>query len=325
MKELKYIWAVTEAIKEEMERDENIVIIGEDVGVPGGPFGATRGLYAQFGPERVIDAPNSEAGFVGLAAGAAACGLRPIVEIMFMDFATVCMDGIVNQIAKMRYMFGSQYTVPIVIRTPAGGGLNSGPHHSQCLEAWFAHVPGLKVVMPATPRDVKGLLKSAIRDDNPVIVVENRALNALKGPVPEEEFLISIGQADIKRQGSNVTVVATSRMVHESLKAAEILAQENIQVEVIDLRSIAPWDREAVFESISKTHRLVIAHEAVKDFGIGAEITATVVEELMDELDAPILRVGAPRVPIPFNLENAYLPNGNDIVNAVKKTMERAL
>jgi pyruvate/2-oxoglutarate/acetoin dehydrogenase E1 component len=325
MKELKYIWAVTEAIKEEMERDENIVVIGEDVGVPGGPFGATRGLYAQFGPERVVDTPISEAGFVGLAAGAAACGLRPIVEIMFMDFATVCMDGIVNQIAKMRYMFGSQYTVPIVIRTPAGGGLNSGPHHSQCLEAWFAHVPGLKVVMPATPHDVKGLLKSAIRDDNPVIVVENRTLNALKGPVSEEEFLIPIGQADIKRQGSNVTVVATSRMVHESLKAAEILAQENIQVEVIDLRSIAPWDRETVFESISKTHRLVIAHEAVKDFGIGAEIAATVVEELMDELDAPILRVGAPRVPIPFNLENAYLPNENDIVDAVKKTMERTL
>jgi len=325
MKELKYIWAVTEAIKEEMERDENVVVFGEDVGVPGGPFGATRGLYGQFGPDRVIDTPISEAGFVGLAAGAAACGLRPIVEIMFMDFVTVCMDGIVNQIAKMRYMFGSQFTVPIVIRTPGGGGLSSGPHHSQCLEAWFAHVPGLKVVMPATPHDVKGLLKSAIRDDNPVIVVENRTLNALKGLVPEEEFLIPIGQADIKRQGSNVTVVATSRMVHESLKAAEILAQENIQIEVIDLRSISPWDKERVFESVSKTHRLVIAHEAVKDFGIGAEISATVVEELMDELDAPIQRVGAPRVPIPFNLENAYLPGCREVVMAVKKTVERSL
>jgi pyruvate/2-oxoglutarate/acetoin dehydrogenase E1 component len=324
MKELKYIWAVNEAIKEEMERDENIVLLGEDVGVPGGPFGATRGLYGQFGPDRVIDTPISEAGFVGLAAGAAACGLRPIVEIMFMDFVTVCMDGIVNQIAKMRYMFGSQYTLPVVIRTPAGGGLYAGPHHSQCLEAWFAHVPGLKVVMPATPHDVKGLLKSAIRDDNPVIVVENRALNALKGPVSEEEFLIPIGRADIKRQGSNVTVVAVSRMVHESLKAAEILAKENIQIEVIDLRSISPWDRETVFESVSKTHRLVISHEAVKDFGIGAEIAATVVEELMDELDAPILRVGAPCVPVPFSLENVYLPNWHDVATAVKKTMEKS-
>lgn len=324
MKELKYIWAVNEAIKEEMERDEDIVLIGEDVGAPGGPFGATRGLYAQFGPDRVIDTPISEAGFVGIAAGAAACGLRPIVEIMFMDFMTVCMDGVSNQIAKMRYMFGSHYTMPIVIRTPEGGGLNAGPHHSQCLEAWFAHVPGLKVVMPATPNDVKGLLKSAIRDDNPVIVVENRALNTLKGPVSEEELLIPIGQAEIKRTGSDVTVVAVSRMVHESLKAAENLANENIQIEVIDLRSISPWDKNMVFESVSKTHRLVISHEAVKNFGIGAEIAAAVGEEIMDELDAPILRVGAPSVPIPFNLEKAYLPNWKDVAMAVQKTMERS-
>ena len=324
MKEIRYVWAINEAIKEEMERDKNVVLMGEDVGTPGGPFGATRDLYAQFGPDRILDTPISEAGFVGLAAGAAACGLRPIVEIMFMDFMAVCMDGIVNQIAKMRYMFGSQFTLPIVIRTPAGGGLNAGPHHSQCLEAWFAHVPGLKIVMPATPHDVKGLLKSAIRDDNPVIVVENRTLHALKGPIPEEDFLVPIGLADIKRQGRDVTVVATSRMVHESLKAAEILAGENIQIEVIDLRSVSPWDRETVFESVSKTHRLVIAHEAVKDFGIGAEIAATVVEELMDELDAPILRVGAPRVPIPFSLEKAYLPNSQNVAAAVKKTMERS-
>jgi pyruvate dehydrogenase E1 component beta subunit len=324
MKEIRYVWAINEAIKEEMQRDENIVLLGEDVGVPGGPFGATRGLLELFGPDRVLDTPISEAGFVGLAAGAAACGLRPIVEIMFMDFMAVCMDGIVNQVAKMRYMFGSQYTLPIVIRTPAGGGLNSGPHHSQCLEAWFAHVPGLKIVMPATPHDVKGLLKSAIRDDNPVIVVENRTLHALKGPIPEEEFLVPIGRAEVKRQGTHVTVVATSRMVHESLKAAEIMAKESIEIEVIDLRSIYPWDKETVFESISKTHRLVIAHEAVKDFGIGAEISATVVEELISELDAPILRVGAPRVPIPFSLEKAYLPNSQDVVAAVKKTVDRS-
>jgi pyruvate dehydrogenase E1 component beta subunit len=259
-----------------------------------------------------------------LAGGAAACGLRPVVEIMFMDFMTVCMDGIVNQIAKMRYMFGSQYTVPIVIRTPAGGGLNAGPQHSQCLEAWFAHVPGLKVVMPGTPYDVKGLLKAAIRDDNPVIVVENKALHALKGSLPEEEYLIPIGKAHVKREGSDVTIIATSRMVHESVSAAETLAQEGIQTEVIDLLSISPWDKQTIFESVARTHRLVIAHEAVKNFGIGAEIAACVAEEIMDELDAPIARVGAPFVPIPFNLEKAYLPNSQDVVNAVKKTLERS-
>jgi pyruvate/2-oxoglutarate/acetoin dehydrogenase E1 component len=323
MKEIRYIWAINEALKEEMERDEDVVLIGEDVGIPGGAFGASRGLYDRFGPERVIDTPISEAGIMGLAAGAAVCGLRPIVEIMFMDFMTICMDGIVNQIAKMRYMFGSQYTVPIVIRTPAGGGLNAGPQHSQSLEAWFAHVPGLKVVMPGTPYDVKGLLKSAIRDDNPVIVVENKTLHALKGPIPEQEYLVPIGKADIKKQGTDVTVVATSRMVHEALKAADILGQENINIEVIDLLSISPWDKETVLNSVAKTHRLVIAHEAVKSFGVGAEISAVVAEEIMEELDAAIMRVGAPFVPIPFSLEKAYLPNADDVIKAVKKTLER--
>ncbi|RLB33163.1 MAG: alpha-ketoacid dehydrogenase subunit beta [Deltaproteobacteria bacterium] len=325
MKEIRYIWAINEAMKEEMERDESVVLIGEDVGIPGGSFGASRGLYDRFGSDRVFDTPISEAGIMGLAAGAAACGLRPIVEIMFMDFMTVCMDGIVNQIAKMRYMFGSQYTVPIVIRTPAGGGLNAGPQHSQCLEAWFAHIPGLKVVMPGTPYDVKGLLKSAIRDDNPVIVVENKALHALKGPIPEEEYLIPIGKADVKKEGTDVTVVATSKMVHESLKAADELAQEGINIEVIDLLSISPWDKKTVFESVAKTHHLVIAHEAIKNFGIGAEISAAVTEEIMDELDAPIIRVGAPFTPIPFSLEKAYLPNAKDVSAAVKKTLERSL
>ena len=323
MKEIRYVWAINEALKEEMERDEDVVLIGEDVGIPGGAFGASRGLYDRFGPERVFDTPISEAGIMGLAAGAAACGLRPIVEIMFMDFMAVCMDGIVNQIAKMRYMFGSQYTVPIVIRTPAGGGLNAGPQHSQSLEAWFAHVPGLKVVMPGTPYDVKGLLKSAIRDDNPVIVVENKTLHALKGPIPEEEYLVPIGKADIKKQGTDVTVVATSRMVHEALKAAKILGQENINIEIIDLLSISPWDKETVLNSVAKTHRLVIAHEAVKSFGVGAEISAVVAEEIMEELDAAIMRVGAPFVPIPFSLEKAYLPNADDVIKAIKKTLER--
>lgn len=323
MKEIRYIRAINEAIKEEMERDENVVLIGEDVGVPGGSFGASRGLYDLFGPERVFDTPISEAAITGLAAGAAACGLRPILEIMFMDFMTVCMDGIVNQIAKMRYMFGSQNTVPIVIRTPSGAGLNAGPQHSQSLEAWFAHVPGLKVVMPGTPYDVKGLIKAAVRDDNPVIVVEHKALYAMKGEIPEEEYLVPIGKADVKKEGSDVTVVAVSKMVHESLKAAESLAQEGISIEVIDLLTVSPWDRESVFNSVGKTHRLVVAHEAVKSFGIGAEISAAVSEEIMDELDAPIMRVGAPYVPVPFSLERAYLPDSGDITVAVKKTLER--
>jgi pyruvate/2-oxoglutarate/acetoin dehydrogenase E1 component len=325
MKEIRYIRAINEAMQEEMERDDHVFLVGEDVGIPGGSFGASRGLYDRFGPERVVDTPISEAGIMGLAAGAAACGLRPIVEIMFMDFMAVCMDGIANQVAKMRYMFGSQYTIPMVIRTPAGGGLNAGPQHSQCLEAWFAHLPGLKVVMPATPYDVKGLLKSAIRDDNPVIVVENKALHALKGEIPEEEYLIPIGKAEIKRTGTDVTVVATSRMVHESLKAAEILEKEGINLELIDLRSISPWDKTTVFESVSKTHRLVIAHEAVKNFGIGAELAATVAEEIIHEIDAPIVRVGAPFVPVPFSLERAYLPNSADVISAVKRTLERTL
>lgn len=323
MKEIRYIWAINEAIKEEMERDDTVFLMGEDVGIPGGSFGASRGLYDLFGPKRVVDTPISEAAITGLAAGAAACGLRPVLEIMFMDFMAVCMDGIVNQIAKMRYMFGSQYTVPIVIRTPSGAGLNAGPQHSQSLEAWFAHVPGLKVVMPGTPYDVKGLLKSAIRDDNPVIVVEHKALHALKGTVPEEEYLVPLGKADVKKEGTDVTVVTASRMVHESLKAAASLAEEKIDVEVIDLLTISPWDRETVFNSVGKTHRLVVAHEAVKHFGMGAEISAAVCEDIMDELDAPVIRVGAPSVPVPFSLEKAYLPNSKDVIAAVKKTMER--
>ncbi len=322
MKKIRYILAINEAIKEEMERDEDVVILGEDVGLPGGAFGATRGLLEQFGPRRVIDTPICESTFVGMAAGAAACGMRPIVEIMFMDFMTVCMDSIVNQLAKMRYMFGNQYTLPVVLRTPAGAGLNAGPQHSQSLEAWFAHVPGLKVVMPATPHDVKGLLKSAIRDDSPVIVVENKALHAMQGQIPEEEYLVPIGEAEVKREGTDVTVVATSRMVHESLKAAASLNDQGINVEVIDLRSIQPWDKEAVFKSIAKTHRLVVAHEAVRNFGIGAEISAIVAEELMDELDAPIFRVGAPFVPVPFGLEKAYLPGSAHVTDAVRKAVD---
>jgi pyruvate/2-oxoglutarate/acetoin dehydrogenase E1 component len=321
MKEIRYIRAITEALREEMARDPRVLVIGEDVAVPGGSFSATRGLLEEFGPKRVKDTPISESAIVGLALGAATQGLRPIVEIMFMDFVTVCMDQIVNQVAKARYMFGGQYRLPLVIRTPCGGGLNAGPQHSQSLEAWFAHVPGLKVVMPATPYDVKGLLKSAIRDDNPILFVENKALYGLKGNIPEEEFLVPIGKAEVKREGRDVTVVATSRMVHEALQAAESLSKEGVEAEVIDLRTITPLDRETIFRSVGKTTRLVIAHEAVKDFGVGAEISAMVAEEMIDCLDGPILRIGAPYAPIPFNPESLYLPNREDVIQAVRRVL----
>jgi pyruvate dehydrogenase E1 component beta subunit len=322
MKEVRYIRAITEALREEMARDEAVFVVGEDVAYPGGSFSATQGLLEEFGERRVRDTPISESAIVGLALGAATQGLRPVAEIMFMDFLAVCMDQIVNQVAKARYMFGGQYRLPMVIRTPCGGGLNAGPQHSQCLEAWFAHVPGLKVVMPATPYDVKGLLKTAIRDDNPVLFVENKALYGLKGKIPEEEYLVPIGQADVKRPGRDVTVVATSRMVHQSLEAAQTLAKEGIEAEVIDLMTITPLDKETIFKSVEKTSKLVIAHEAVKAFGIGAEISAMVCEEMIDCLDGPILRVGAPYTPVPFSPERFYLPNAEDVIQAVRKVLE---
>ena len=321
MREVRYIRAVTEALREEMARDKRVFIIGEDVGLSGGSFSATRGLLEEFGERRVKDTPISEAAITGLALGAATQGLRPVVEIMFMDFLTVCMDQIVNQIAKARYMSGGQYRLPLVIRTPCGGGLNAGPQHSQCLESWFAHVPGLKVVMPATPYDAKGLLKTAIRDDDPVLVVENKALYGMKGDIPEEEYLVPLGKAEVKKEGRDVTVVATSRMVHEAMEAAETLSKEGTEIEVIDLRSISPLDKETIFRSVEKTTRLVIAHEAVKAFGVGAEISALVSEEMIDCLDGPILRVGAPFTPVPYNLEKAYLPGSTDVVKAVRKSL----
>ena len=321
MREVRYIRAVTEALREEMARDKRVFIIGEDVGLSGGSFSATRGLLEEFGERRVKDTPISEAAITGLALGAATQGLRPVVEIMFMDFLTVCMDQIVNQIAKARYMSGGQYRLPLVIRTPCGGGLNAGPQHSQCLESWFAHVPGLKVVMPATPYDAKGLLKAAIRDDDPVLVVENKALYGMKGDIPEEEYLVPLGKAEVKKEGRDVTVIATSRMVHEAMEAAGTLSKEGTEIEVIDLRSISPLDKETIFRSVEKTTRLVVAHEAVKAFGVGAEISALVSEEMIDCLDGPILRVGAPFTPVPYNLENAYLPRSIDVVKAVRRSL----
>lgn len=322
MKEIRYIRAITEAIREEMARDDSVFVIGVDVGMPGGSFSATRGLLQEFGERRVKDTPISESAIIGLAIGAATHGLRPVVEIMFMDFLTVCMDQIANQLAKMRYMSGGQYQLPIVIRTPCGGGLHAGPQHSQCLESWFCHIPGLKVVMPATPYDAKGLLKAAIRDDNPILFVENKALYGVTGHVPEEEYLVPIGKADVKRKGLHVTVVAVSRMVHWSLEAAETLSKEGVEIEVIDLRTVSPLDKETILGSIEKTSRLVIVHEAVKAFGIGAEIAAMVCEEKIDCLDGPIIRIGAPYTPIPYNLEKLYLPHSRDVITAIKKVLQ---
>lgn len=321
MKEIRYIKAINEALHEEMARDENVFVIGEDVGAPGGAFGGTRGLLQAFGESRVKDTPISESAIVGLALGAAMKGLRPVVEIMFADFLPVCMDQIVNQIAKTRFMFGGQFTAPLVIRAPGGAGLNAGPQHSQSLEAWFAHVPGLKVVMPATPMDAKGMLKSAIRDDDPVLFLEHKALYAMSGQIPEEEYLVPLGKADIRRAGGDVTIVTASRMVQQSLDAAEALAGQGTEAEVIDLRSLTPLDKDTIFKSVEKTSRLVIAHEAVKSFGIGAEIAAMVSEEMIDVLDAPVVRIGAPFSPVPFSHEGDYLPNASDIVRAVEKVM----
>ncbi len=322
MRATRYIRAISEALDEEMARDENVFVVGEDVGGPGGAFSATKGLLETYGERRVRDTPISESAIMGVAIGAAADGLRPVAEIMFADFLPVCMDQIVNQMAKIRYMFGGMYSLPMVVRAPGGAGLNAGPQHSQSLESWFAHVPGLKVVMPATPHDAKGLLKSSIRDDNPVVFLEHKALYGMKGEIPDEEYLVPIGKADVKRIGKDVTVVAASRMVHIVLEAAKELSEQGIDVEVVDLRTISPLDKDTIFSSVEKTSRLVVAHEAVKAFGIGAEISAMVTEEMLDSLDAPVLRVGAPFVPVPFNLESFYLPSAQDVVTTVKRIME---
>ncbi|WP_018086079.1 alpha-ketoacid dehydrogenase subunit beta [Desulfurispora thermophila] len=321
MLEMTYSQAINAALREEMRRDSRVFILGEDVGVFGGCFGVTAGLYEEFGPERVLDTPISETAIIGSAVGAAAAGLRPVPEIMFMDFMTVCMDEFFNQAAKMRYMFGGKARVPLTLRTVCGAGLGAAAQHSQSLEAWFVHMPGVKVVMPSTPADAKGLLAASIRDDNPVIFIEHKMLYGISGPVPEGEYTIPLGKADIKREGRDVTVVATSAMVHRALAAAETLAGEGIEVEVVDPRTLVPFDKETLLRSVEKTGRLVIVHEAVKTGGIGGEIAAIVAEEGFDFLDAPIKRVAAPFTPVPFSppLEAAYIPDENKIIQAIRE------
>ena len=320
MANLNYIRAISSAIREEMARDDKVVVIGLDVAKSGGAFAASRGLYEDYGPERVRDYPLSEYSLAGVALGAAANGLRPVIELMFMDFVAVCMSPVANVIAKMNFQFGGQYKgIPLTIRVPIG--MSAGPDHSQSLEAWFTHTPGLKVVMPGTVYDVKGLLKSSIRDDNPVIFVEHIGLLRVKADIPDEEYTIPLGKADIKREGSDVTLVSWGKMINDALSAAEKLTGEGISVEVVDPLTLSPLDKETILNSVKKTGKLVIAHEAVKTGGFGGEIAAVVAEEALDYLDAPIKRVGAPFSIISFcpPLEKEFLPGEEDIIKAVKE------
>jgi len=317
--------ALAEALAEEMERDDTVFIIGEDLRAHDGIFGQFKGLPDKY-PERVIDTPISETCIVGAGLGAALTGMRPLVDLHFADFFTTAMDEIANQTAKIRYMFGGQAKIPLVIWAPDGGGLSAAAHHSQSLEAWFVHTPGLKVVVPSEPADVKGLIKTAIRDDDPVVFFQHKKLFAQKGPVPEGEYLIPLGKGDTKRKGRDITVITYSRMVYSCLEAAERLAEEGIEAEVIDLRTLKPFDFEIIAESVKKTYHALVVHEACLTGGFGAEIAARIGEELFDDLDAPVKRIGAKDVPIPFSpvLENFVLPQVGDIVKGAKHVLNRA-
>ena len=324
MPTMNFAEAIRDALRIEMERDPDVYIIGEDVGTFGNVFGVTKGLIDEFGDKRVRDTPITESAIVGAAVGSAACGLRPVAEIMYIDFIGVALDQLYNQAAKMRYMFGGKITIPMVLRSACGAGRGAAAQHSQSLEAWFMHVPGLRVVMPSTPADAKGLLITAIRDDNPVVFLEHKLLYNTKGEVPEGEYTIPFGQADIKREGKDVTVVATARMVHYALDAAEKLAADGIDVEIVDPRSLSPLDEDTILDSVKKTHKLVIVHEEVKFAGSGAEIAAIVAEKAIDYLDGPILRVAAPFSPVPFapSLENQFIPSEEKIIEGVKTVMQ---
>ena len=323
MAELRYNRMIAAALADAMAEDPTVIVLGEDIG-GGGVYGATRGLKERFGTERVRDTPISEAAFMGAAVGAALSGLKPVVEISFMDFLTFAMDPLVNQAAKMRFMFGGQGSVPLVVRAPHGGGVSGGAQHSQCLEAWFAHVPGLKLVCPADPPSAYGLLRAAIRDPDPVIVVEHKALYATRIEGPEAPPILPIGKAAIARPGRDLTIVTYGAMLRHVNEAANKLAAEGIEAETVDLRSLQPWDETAVLESLARTHRLVVAHEAVEAFGIGAEIVARMADVGFDELDAPIVRVGAPFMPSPLarELERDYLPDAARVIAAARRVLE---
>jgi len=312
--------AIREALAEEMTREPTMFLIGEDIGQPGGCYKVTEGLQRRFGADRVMDTPISEEGFVGIGVGAALTGMRPVVEIMFGDFLTLAMDQIVNQAAKFCYMTGGQAKVPLVLRTTMGAGCAAAAQHSQSLQVWMAHIPGLKVVMPSTPYDAKGLMKTAIRDDNPVIVFEHKMMYGLKGPVPVDEYTVPFGVADVKVEGSDVTVVATSSMVHVAIQAAQMLAEEDISVEVVDPRTLKPLDTETIVRSVKKTSRAVVIDEGYLSYGVTAEIAAIIADEAFYYLDAPVKRIGAADVPIPFApvLEAATIPTAQVVVDTVK-------
>ena len=322
MREITFVDALNEAHHEEMERDERVIVMGEDVELAY-VFGVSKGLVDTFGKDRVRDTPISELGIVGAGVGAAMAGYRPIVEIMFMDFIMLAMDPLINQAAKLRYMLGGQLSVPLVVRTPGGGGVQYGPTHSQCLEAWFMQIPGIKVAVPSDPADAKGLMKASIRDDNPVLVVEHKMLYKMKGPVPEGDHLTPFGQAAVKREGGDITLIGVGYQVHNCLAAADELAKEGISAEVVDPRTLAPLDTETLAESVRKTNRCIIVEEGHLRSGVGSEISAAVQEEAFDYLDAPIGRVAALDAPIPFEprLEDFVLPNTANVVDAAKKAL----
>ena len=323
-KEITYRQALNEALFEEMKRDEKVFLMAEDIGPYGGAYGVTLGLLEKFGEERVRDTAISEAAIIGAGLGAAMTGMRPVVEIMYIDFIGICMGQINNQVAKIRYMFGGKTKVPLVIRTEGGTGRTLGAHHSQSLESWFIHIPGIKVVMPATPYDAKGLLKTSIRDDNPILFIEHKMLYNTKGEIPEEEYLIPLGQAEVKRKGSDVTLITYSRMLLYSLEAADELEKEGISVEIIDLRSLFPLDVKTIIASIKKTNRVVIVEEDCKTGGVGAEVGMQIMENAFDYLDAPIKRVAGADVPMPKSpiLEKLAIPDKERIVKAVKETLK---
>jgi len=321
MRQITYAEAVVEAQAMAMRKDPDVFVAGEDIALIGGSFGATAGLQAEFGAERVFNTPISETAIIGLGVGSAVAGLRPVVELMYVDFIGVCLDELMNQAAKMRYMFGGKAKVPMVMRTCCGGGVSGAAHHSQSLEAILSHVPGLKVVMPSNAYDAKGLLLSSIWDDNPVMFLEHKALYSIKGDCPEGDYTVPLGKAQIIREGSDITIVAWGMMVLRALSAAEELAKKGINAEVIDIRTFVPLDKETILNSVGKTHRMVVVHEAVRTGGFGAEIAALVAEEAMYELEAPIIRVTAPDTSIPSSpiLEAEFLPSEEKIIAAVER------
>jgi pyruvate dehydrogenase E1 component beta subunit len=323
MPTMRYREALNQALREEMARDDRVFLMGEEVGVYQGAYKVSRGLLEEFGARRVVDTPITELGFAGVGVGAAMVGLRPVIEMMTFNFALLAVDQIVNSAAKMRYMSNGQVGVPMVVRGPGGAALQLGAQHSQAFESWYAHIPGLKVVMPATPADAKGLLKSAIRDDNPVIFIEGEMLYNTKGEVPEGEYTIPLGVADIKREGTDVTIVCHSKTVAVALKAAEQLAADGISAEVIDLRTIRPLDTRTVLESVARTHRCVVVEEGWHFAGVGAQVVDTIQREAFDALDAPVLRVTGADVPMPYNkhLERAAKVDPGKVADAVKQVL----